>query len=269
MFINKLIIIIFISLYAIDSSFCQFSNIIQSDIENTLKKETSVIEKKQQSPILLSIGISAPKINPKLTRKQALERVIIRFGLMDNSLATCISDIYSANLNENNKYKEIYRCNRNGKLEGQCCIIDSFETRYGKKNLLVKFQHNKSYSIPINIRISLYKSITKTDNRWFTSFEISNIYNKDSILLIYNYLQDNKNYSITSIFGRDTISISLGMYQYETNINGQCVENNIQMNHYIELSNKGLWSGYLLALLNNISTFATEEKFTIKMLMQT
>lgn len=236
--------------------------------EQELSEETSQLRKEQFSmgvselpvwfwnlpvatdKLSYAIGISDPEMEDKhKATNQAFYRALMQFNLMNETKLSGISDLYNKDVQ--NKYEEIFRFLGNSKIQGNCLITDSFQTKFGETVLLVNLDKTSNKTMHLQTDIQTYKSYSKVEIGWCNSEQTNCVVKNDSIFFYYEYLQADDCCAISSVYNNDTIQIPAYQYVYRAE-GANVIDSSTVTDTTIQLYRKGLWLGYLQSFINNL-----------------
>lgn len=208
------------------------------------------------------IGISDPEMqDAQKAYKQAFARALMQCSIMSEARISGVSDLYNKELQD--KYEEYYTLVSNSAIQGTATVVDSFETKFLEKVLLVKLDRHSSEEIKQDVLIKIYKSNTNTDAGWYCT-ENTSCYTRNKVdTLEYRFIQDNNRYSTISIWNRDTLSLPAYLYEYVGCEKIQKMDS-IGGAETLKLYNRGLWSGYFQSFLNSLQTETSNHNVHLK-----
>lgn len=207
---------------------------------------------KSSNSYLYAIGISDPFISDKLSAQQAYQRALFLIDLMTGTEISGVSDNYADR--NGKKYEEIDKFKGQLWLIGKISVVDSFYTRFKEKIMLIRFDKMCTDTLKLKSSVDYYKSQIETDAGIYTFVNLTLSFKQDTVFSYYNYVQYGDYFSIKSLFVEQDVEIPNGLYEY-TLKNFDSEKSN--SNKIVTLPNKGLWFGYLVSFIEELSLKAS------------
>lgn len=201
---------------------------------------------------IYSVGVSDPYANDSVALMQAKARAILLASVFNGCRLSGVFDNYD-NSGNTGKLQELYRMKSIAPLIGSFTIVDSLQTRFNEKILLVKIDKTGKDTLTKNILIELFKTQRKLDYGTQIDYNIKVEERYDNVDFSYIYTNVDGSFEIISKLDKNRSKVPPGIYQYEQN-SSDSTKNVVYLQH------KGLWCGILQAFTNELALQASTSK---------
>lgn len=202
--------------------------------------------------VIYSVGVSDPYANDSVALMQAKARALLLASIFNGCRLSGVFDNYD-NSGNTGKLQELYRMKSVAPLIGSLTIIDSLQTRFNEKILLVKIDKTGKDTLIKDVLIELFKTQRKLDYGTQIDYNIKVEERYNNVDFSYIYTNVDGSFEIISKLDKNRSKVPPGIYQYEQN-SSDSVKNVVYLQH------KGLWCGILQAFTNELALQASTSK---------
>ena len=202
--------------------------------------------------IIYTVGVSDPYANDSVALMQAKARAVLLASVLNGCRFSGVFDNYN-NSGNTSKLQELYRIKSAVPLIGSLTIVDSLQTRFNEKILLIKFDKTGKDTLTKEVLIELFKTQRKLDYGTQIDYNIKVEERYNSVDFPYIYTNVDGSFEILSKLDNNKSKVPPGIYQYEQN-SSDSTKNVVYLQH------KGLWCGILQAFTNELALQASTSK---------
>ncbi|NOQ25301.1 MAG: hypothetical protein GQ564_08055 [Bacteroidales bacterium] len=219
------------------------------------------------------VAYSDPNMKKEEAYAQAILRAKAMYALMNFSTVSNIADDYT-NLKESGNYSLYTTKFQDFSLskvemaykDSAIVLIDTFYTKYNEGIVLLDFNQQLSSienkdTIVVkgeHLQIFIERNFKSEKIEFFNLSIQDNLDKSDStdFSAQYNYRVVNRGFDINSIFANKNIEFEERTYNYRTEIEFVKDSTDSELNTF--RLNRGLWNGYMVGVLNNITTLSKQ-----------
>jgi hypothetical protein len=202
--------------------------------------------------VIYSVGVSDPYANDSVALLQAKARAVLLASIFNGCRLSGVFDNYD-NSGNTGKLQELYRMKTVAPLIGTFTIVDSLQTRFNERILLVKIDKTGKDTLTRESLIELFKTQRKLDYGTQIDYNIKVEESFNNIVFNYTYTNADGSFEIISKLDNNLSMVPPGIYQYEQN-SSDSTKNVVYLQH------KGLWCGILQTFTNELALQASTSK---------